>query len=215
MLAFPFETIASAAVRNTMMARVIEYFSLLATIEPSADFDGNGVVDGADFLAWQRGFGAISAPPANGDANFDSVVNGADLAVWAEQFGSPATSSQPLAAPEVAASLLADEESELSAFSSVARRSPATLTAREWNGLSGRVADGEANGRESVPVNSCREEVGDERSTGGFLLQPVSEPLKWSKLALVDVIAVDDTADEAAVTAAFDQLADAFSTATD
>ena len=73
----------------------------------AAGRSANGVVDGADFLAWQRGFGAISAPPANGDANFDSVVNGADLAVWAEQFGSPATSSQPLAAPAVAAWYLA------------------------------------------------------------------------------------------------------------
>ncbi|MCA9258639.1 MAG: hypothetical protein KDA61_05545, partial [Planctomycetales bacterium] len=52
-----------------------------------ADFDGNGFVDGFDFLAWQRGFGAADAVKDEGDANSDGKVNDADLAVWEGAFG--------------------------------------------------------------------------------------------------------------------------------
>ncbi|MCH7752594.1 MAG: hypothetical protein IH898_10630 [Planctomycetes bacterium] len=61
---------------------------------PSADFDGSTVIDGSDFLAWQRGFGTIDATKADGDADNDQDVDGDDLAVWENQYGSPA----PLAA---------------------------------------------------------------------------------------------------------------------
>jgi autotransporter-associated beta strand protein len=53
----------------------------------TADFDGNGAVDGADFLTWQRGLGIIeTARPDEGDANYDGAVDGADLLVWQEQY---------------------------------------------------------------------------------------------------------------------------------
>jgi len=53
---------------------------------PNADFNNTGLVDGQDFLAWQRNFGTagIQVP---GDANLDSVVDGMDLAVFESQFG--------------------------------------------------------------------------------------------------------------------------------
>ena len=54
----------------------------------NADFNGDGNVDGSDFLAWQRGFGTGSTL-AEGDANNDGVVNLDDLAIWESQFGSP------------------------------------------------------------------------------------------------------------------------------
>ena len=71
---------------------------------PSADFNGNHLVDSADFSIWQRGFGAAAdASHSTGDANGDGAVNAADLAVWKQQFGSPA----PVAAvPEPAAWLM-------------------------------------------------------------------------------------------------------------
>ena len=56
---------------------------------PSADFEMDGDVDGADFLAWQRGVGA-SGPnvrKANGDADNDFDVDAADLSVWRTNFG--------------------------------------------------------------------------------------------------------------------------------
>jgi pectinesterase len=60
------------------------------TPDPSADFDGDGDVDGQDFLVWQRGFG-LEAQTDNslGDADFSGVVDADDLTVWQEQYGSP------------------------------------------------------------------------------------------------------------------------------
>jgi len=60
-----------------------EIFDLMTPPEPSddnADFDGNNVVDGADFLRWQWGMG---------DADGDSDADGDDLAIWKAQFGGP------------------------------------------------------------------------------------------------------------------------------
>lgn len=58
---------------------------------PSADFDDDGDVDGADLLAWQRG---------QGDADGNGVVDGVDLAVWRSQFGAATAVSAGQAAPE-------------------------------------------------------------------------------------------------------------------
>ena len=68
-------------------------------VEASADFDGNLVVDGADFLIWQRNFG-VGTTPAQGDANGDNAVNGEDLAIWRETFGQSAATAVAGAVPE-------------------------------------------------------------------------------------------------------------------
>jgi hypothetical protein len=53
-----------------------------------ADFDGDGDVDGQDFLTWQRGLGQTGTGTlTTGDANDDNDVDGADLAIWRQQFG--------------------------------------------------------------------------------------------------------------------------------
>jgi len=54
-----------------------------------ADFDGSNFVDGADFLAWQRGFGtaAPNATKSDGDADNDGDTDAADLSRWEDQFG--------------------------------------------------------------------------------------------------------------------------------
>jgi hypothetical protein len=53
-----------------------------------ADFDGDGDVDGADFLTWQRNLGISdgTATLATGDANDDGNVTTADLGIWQTQF---------------------------------------------------------------------------------------------------------------------------------
>ena len=68
----------------------------------SADFDGNGIVNGNDFLRWQRNFGISngSATKAQGDANGDGNVNAADLTVWKSQFGTPGSVAAAAAVPE-------------------------------------------------------------------------------------------------------------------
>lgn len=52
----------------------------------TADFDGDGDVDGRDFQIWQRGFG-IGTTLETGDANGSGTVDEADLLIWQEQFG--------------------------------------------------------------------------------------------------------------------------------
>lgn len=62
----------------------------------SADFDGNDIVDGKDFLIWQRGFGAVgTGTGATGDANGDHDVDGDDLVIWKNQFGSAGIAAIP------------------------------------------------------------------------------------------------------------------------
>lgn len=55
---------------------------------PNADFDGDGDVDGADFLIWQRSTGTVGGPAFGpGDADGDGDVTAGDLAIWETQYG--------------------------------------------------------------------------------------------------------------------------------
>jgi hypothetical protein len=61
-----------------------------ASIIEDADFDGDGDVDGRDFLIWQRGFGLIGQENNSlGDANGDGDVDADDLAIWQTQYAQP------------------------------------------------------------------------------------------------------------------------------
>lgn len=75
----------------------------------AGDFNGDGQVNGRDFLAWQRGFGtpALQATAENGDADGDRDVDGADLALWQANYGQSAQ----------LAALVADE-TEFASFTS-------------------------------------------------------------------------------------------------
>jgi hypothetical protein len=60
----------------------------------TGDFDHNNLVEGNDFLVWQRAAGGTAVPPGSGaDGNSDGVVNGTDLAFWRSRFGTPASSA--------------------------------------------------------------------------------------------------------------------------
>jgi len=83
------------------------YTDLAPTPIFSADFATNSKIDGADFLAWQRGYGInTGATLAQGDANGSGSVNAFDLAVWEQQFG-VAPLLGVAAIPEPSSSLLA------------------------------------------------------------------------------------------------------------
>lgn len=57
------------------------------------DFDGDGDLDGADFVVWQTNFPINGgATLTDGDATGDGNVDGADFAVWQNGFPSPSTS---------------------------------------------------------------------------------------------------------------------------
>ena len=77
-----------------------------AAAPANADFDGDGDVDGKDFLTWQKGFGT-GTTLAQGDANGDGAVNAADLAIWKSKFGLPPAVAAAGAVPEPAACCLA------------------------------------------------------------------------------------------------------------
>lgn len=77
-----------------------------AAAAENADFDGDGDVDGQDFLTWQKGFGT-GTTLAQGDANGDGAVNAADLTIWKSKFGLPPAVAASGAVPEPAACCLA------------------------------------------------------------------------------------------------------------
>jgi autotransporter-associated beta strand protein len=72
----------------------------------AGDFDGDGDVDGADFVAWQTNFPtATGATLAQGDADGDGDVDGADFVVWQTNFPfTPGPGASPV--PEPAGVLL-------------------------------------------------------------------------------------------------------------
>jgi hypothetical protein len=55
---------------------------------PTGDFNGDGDIDGGDFLALQRGFGITeNATLQDGDADHDGEVDDDDYKVWNQSFG--------------------------------------------------------------------------------------------------------------------------------
>ena len=67
--------------------------SFAASLGPDAmhsggDYSGDGIVDGADVLAWQRTLGAAAEPPGSGaDGDGSGNVDGDDLLMWQDYFG--------------------------------------------------------------------------------------------------------------------------------
>jgi beta-glucanase (GH16 family) len=87
----------------------VRVYSAVTPEAPSADFDADGDVDGADFLTWQRGVGATSgAIRADGNANagVDGDVDAGDLTTWREQFGAGGAGPGGVAIPEPASWVL-------------------------------------------------------------------------------------------------------------
>lgn len=57
-------------------------------VEPDADFNASGGVDGVDYAIWTGGFGT-GATKATGDADSDGDVDGRDFLVWQRQASFP------------------------------------------------------------------------------------------------------------------------------
>ncbi|MCC6494570.1 MAG: hypothetical protein IT424_16285 [Pirellulales bacterium] len=85
---------------------IFKDFSVTVGGSPSADFNDDGAVDGADFLIWQRGAGSGSSFE-QGDATGNGVIDGEDLDVWRDSFGGPAAQVAISAVPEPTMALLA------------------------------------------------------------------------------------------------------------
>jgi hypothetical protein len=95
--------IAGLAIANPTATATIR------SAELAGDYNEDGTVDGADFLAWQRGFGRTADPiGSDADGNLDGNIDGGDLTVWKTNFGRTTVVAIP---PEPAiAALLAPEE---------------------------------------------------------------------------------------------------------
>jgi hypothetical protein len=80
--------------------------SFTATANSSADFNGDGQVDGADFLAVQRNLGKTNgAQHSEGDADRDGDIDAADLDCWKTHNG--AAPVHPLPEPTAAIQAIA------------------------------------------------------------------------------------------------------------
>jgi hypothetical protein len=66
--------------------------ALGSSVAANADFTGDGHVDGADFLRWQRHLNS-GTMQSQGDADGDGLVNAADLAAWKTKFTSSASAA--------------------------------------------------------------------------------------------------------------------------
>ena len=65
-----------------------QLYTIIVPAPEDADFDDDNLVDGIDFLTWQRGVGGVGTP-STGDANEDALVNNDDLTIWQNQYGGP------------------------------------------------------------------------------------------------------------------------------
>ncbi|MCA9235832.1 MAG: hypothetical protein KDA44_10195 [Planctomycetales bacterium] len=76
----------------------------------AGDYDLNGSVGGADFLAWQRQFGQPTAVYQQADGDGSGRVDAPDLAVWSEHFGDVALSQVSSSSSAFAAALVAADD---------------------------------------------------------------------------------------------------------
>ncbi|MEM6330839.1 MAG: LamG-like jellyroll fold domain-containing protein, partial [Planctomycetota bacterium] len=72
----------------------------------AGDYNGDGLVDSADYGAWRNTLGQSVTPLTGADGNGDGFVNAADLDVWLAAFGRSVTGPAAVAAaPEPATGL--------------------------------------------------------------------------------------------------------------
>lgn len=78
-------------------------------VPPPGDYDGNLVVDAADYALWQNSFAALVSPGTGADGNGNGIVDAADYTVWNDHVGAVASAASTSATgvPEPAMFLLA------------------------------------------------------------------------------------------------------------
>ncbi len=62
-----------------------------STPSPTGDYNGNGVVDAADYVAWRNTLGQTASPAGTGaDGNANGTIDLGDFAFWRAHFGNTA-----------------------------------------------------------------------------------------------------------------------------
>lgn len=104
-LGTPFDFSEASTEGITFSVGVEGYGLLPAVVEitPSAlenaDFNGDGIVDAADYTVWRNNLGANGVDAA-GDANNDGAVDSLDYLVWKSQFGTNPGGSLLVGSPQ-------------------------------------------------------------------------------------------------------------------
>jgi hypothetical protein len=93
--------IDEVAIYNTALSPATILAHYHAATRIPGDFDSDGDVDGADFVAWQTNFPkADGALLSEGDADSDGDVDGADFVVWQTNFPfAPSPGASPIPEP--------------------------------------------------------------------------------------------------------------------
>ncbi|MEQ8848269.1 MAG: GxGYxYP family putative glycoside hydrolase [Botrimarina sp.] len=82
---------------------LIDNVSLRPLVGIAGDYNGDGVIDAADYTVWRDSEGQRVTPGANADGNRDGVINQADLDVWRNAYGLFEASSPAVPEPAAAA----------------------------------------------------------------------------------------------------------------
>ncbi len=97
--AYPDWRLREGAAGSLFATLSIEY-EVLAT---PGDFDGNGIVDHADYAVWAQTYGSSVSPGTGADGNGDGIVDAADYTFWRNAIPVPSA----LAVPEPAGGMIA------------------------------------------------------------------------------------------------------------
>lgn len=107
-------TVSFTMSNDTMLAGQSVVQTLSEVTGLPADFNGDGLVTGLDFLRLQRGFGTTNASHADGDADGDQDVDGTDLSIWEASYSASVVASVLSANEEVDSSLEIGEAAAVS-----------------------------------------------------------------------------------------------------
>lgn len=83
---------------------LVREIDVLGVLSVPGDYDGNGLVDAADYLRWKQSFGSTTDLVADG--NHNGVVDAADYTIWRDHFGAAATAQAQESVPEPSSGLL-------------------------------------------------------------------------------------------------------------
>jgi hypothetical protein len=72
---------------SLFFANLPEVKAALDTVFVAGDYNGNGVVDAADYNMWRASFGSRTALAADGNNN--GVIDGGDFVIWRNAAGAP------------------------------------------------------------------------------------------------------------------------------